>query len=816
MAEHHPLGDIEFLSYNLLNSYLPGFPILKELVQNAEDAKASCLDYGWMQGIPNATHPLLKSPALFMLDNGEFTEYNAKAIRYILGGSSKPNEQDSIGKFGLGLKSVFHLCEAFFYIAPDIENSKYRSWDIFNPWAGAQNKDEYHEGWDYFIEKDRDLIKSYLKKILNRKDYQEKWFILWIPLRQRNHNTIQNQEEDVPPFIKKGDNEFFENGIPEFLRSKETRKQLSILMALLGTINNIKYWEKDWSKPLFDIRVDASSQRRCNLSKLTRNQKNIIQGKIDDEANIMNFMGSEIILESAIFNNIANSQVLPEKFRRITPHIAIVFSRLQGNNFDGNASCLNLRTAVFLPIGEDCEISCKSEYSYYLTLHGYFFVDFARTGVLGWDKNNLNIDKNKKAGDDDRISLEKEWNFHLYEAILARILDKLYQFTSEDNLSACEISAICEALLNSPLFKEISNREKICQQKQLIWCVSLENNEWKLLDKNIKVLAIPRVPDWNLFRCFQKIAQSSSHVLTLSKAHNLRYNGTKFDKWTDKEIEDIFSNSSAENIFKSHITINYLVDFLKQCCILKNNKIENDSIQRQLIKFIKTGLSQLQWNQINNDIKTALQKIINLIKDSEVIYINISENYINNILRIESLSVLLLPTKLFTNIANNSFTQLREQDATAIFRWFINEFELETKVNHTTVLESILREFLNLSKNHLIKILSNNPSWRCLIGHNKQKIVEFYSYNDFKQFKQEFRLFINSKENMINCLTQALVNFEPVLVGEEIARLIHSDQNILPVYCNLHSYRAILSKAPKLSIPENRKQLLNELLKEVH
>ncbi|MEA5516647.1 hypothetical protein, partial [Nodularia sp. UHCC 0506] len=558
----------------------------------------------------------------------------------------------------------------------------------------------------------------------------------------------------------------------------------------------------------------ASSQRRCNLSKLTRNQKHIIQGKIDDEANILNFMGSEIILESAIFNNIANSQVLPEKFRRITPHIAIVFSRLQANNFDSNASCLNLRTAVFLPIGEDCEISCKSEYSYYLTLHGYFFVDFARTGVLGWDKNNLNIDKNKKAGDDDRISLEKEWNFHLYEAILARILDKFYQFTSEYNLSASEISAICEALLNSPLFKEISNRGKICQQKQLILCVSLEGNEWKLLDKNIKVLALPRVPDWNLFRCFQKISQSSSHVLTLSKAHNLRYNGTKFDKWTDKEIEYIFSNSSAENIFKSHITINYLVDFLKECCILKNNKIENDSIQRQLIKFIKTGLSQLQWNQINNDIKNAAQKIINLIKDSEVIYINISENNINNILKIESLSILLLPIKLFPNIPNNSFTQLREQDATAIFRWFINE--LETQVNHPTFLESILREFLKLSKNHLINIISNNPSWRCLIGYNKQKIVKFYSYNDFKQFKQESRLFIKSKENMINCLTQAIVSFEPVLVGEEIARLLQSDKNILPVDCNLPSCRVILSKAPTLSKPEYRKQLLNELLKEVH
>ncbi|RCJ19909.1 hypothetical protein A6S26_04035 [Nostoc sp. ATCC 43529] len=59
MAEHHPLGDIEYLSENLLKSYLPGFPIIKELVQNAEDAKATRLDYGWIEGIPYATHPLL-------------------------------------------------------------------------------------------------------------------------------------------------------------------------------------------------------------------------------------------------------------------------------------------------------------------------------------------------------------------------------------------------------------------------------------------------------------------------------------------------------------------------------------------------------------------------------------------------------------------------------------------------------------------------------------------------------------------------------------------------------------------------------------
>ena len=91
--------------------------ILKELIQNAEDAKSTCFDYGWVSGIKEAGHPLLKTPSIFILDNGNFNYENAKAIQYILGGSSKPKEENSIGKFGLGLKSVFHICEAFFYIS---------------------------------------------------------------------------------------------------------------------------------------------------------------------------------------------------------------------------------------------------------------------------------------------------------------------------------------------------------------------------------------------------------------------------------------------------------------------------------------------------------------------------------------------------------------------------------------------------------------------------------------------------------------------------------------------------------------------------
>jgi len=280
MAQHHPLGDIEYLRENLLHSYKLGFPIIKELVQNAEDAQATCLDYGWIRGIPNAQHPLLKTPALFMLDNGNFTEENAKAIRYILGGSSKPSQQDSIGKFGLGLKSVFHLCEAFFYIAPEAPNSKYRRWDISNPWAGAENKDDYHEGWDTCCENDKQLIKDTLDSILKHREYQSKWFILWIPLRQDTHETTENFEDGIElGWIKKGNDDFFKE-IPYFFKSSDTKEQLGLLMTLLGTVSQIRYWEGNFITPQFSIVLQPDAQRRSVISKLEVGKEHSLGGRI--------------------------------------------------------------------------------------------------------------------------------------------------------------------------------------------------------------------------------------------------------------------------------------------------------------------------------------------------------------------------------------------------------------------------------------------------------------------------------------------------------------------------------------------------------
>ena len=128
--EHSCLTDIQRIRNDLRDRYKEGYPIIKELLQNADDAEASCLHFGWFPGFPDIAHPLLKGPAFFVVNDGEFKPEDQRGIRQF-GISAKASNQSTIGKFGLGLKSVFHLCEAFFYCWSEQDAFK-----ILNPWHG--------------------------------------------------------------------------------------------------------------------------------------------------------------------------------------------------------------------------------------------------------------------------------------------------------------------------------------------------------------------------------------------------------------------------------------------------------------------------------------------------------------------------------------------------------------------------------------------------------------------------------------------------------------------------------------------------------
>jgi hypothetical protein len=187
-----------------------------------------------------------------------------------------------------------------------------------------------------------------------------------------------------------------------------------------------------------------------------------------------------------------------------------------------------IRTAVFLPIGSSLS-DIPSQNSFCLTLHGYFFVDFARTEILGWDNKQHNIIKGSNGDGDD--TLKEDWNFNLYKSLLGNILDALKDFSQ--GLTNDEIEIFCKALHAEPLFRV--NSQEICEEKQWIYRINPQEERWQLISSGqVHLRILPKIrPNWAFFPRLEKLAEQ--YCLTVEGKPNLLA-GKNTLTWKSDEI----------------------------------------------------------------------------------------------------------------------------------------------------------------------------------------------------------------------------------------------------------------------------------------
>ncbi|KAF5829451.1 hypothetical protein DUNSADRAFT_16062 [Dunaliella salina] len=100
----------------ILLNYPEGTPILKELVQNADDAKATsirfCLDHRVhsSEGLLDPKLQRFQGPALLVYNNATFSEHDFQSISRI-GDSVKRKQTGKTGRFGIGFNSCYHLTD---------------------------------------------------------------------------------------------------------------------------------------------------------------------------------------------------------------------------------------------------------------------------------------------------------------------------------------------------------------------------------------------------------------------------------------------------------------------------------------------------------------------------------------------------------------------------------------------------------------------------------------------------------------------------------------------------------------------------------
>lgn len=174
---HSAESDILRLQQILREGYASGFTIFKELLQNAEDAGARRMVVAGHNGFVDAANPLLRTPGLIVANDGPVLARHMDAITRASGGS-KADERSAVGRFGLGQKSVYHLCDAFIALGRVEDREGRPQTLIMNPWEQVSEATAAQRDWPKLAPSEAALL---LEKAATLG--MDRGMVLFLPLR---------------------------------------------------------------------------------------------------------------------------------------------------------------------------------------------------------------------------------------------------------------------------------------------------------------------------------------------------------------------------------------------------------------------------------------------------------------------------------------------------------------------------------------------------------------------------------------------------------------------------------------------------------
>lgn len=595
---------IKQISQNLRDRYKSGFPIVKELIQNADDAFASNIDLILMQGGVDAPHPLLQGPALVVINNGEFTEEHGQAINSI-GYSSKTGNQYAIGRYGLGLKSIFHLCEAFFFIS-----SLDRTLHIINPWAEPEGKEKENDPkypeWDQISPKDNQAVLNQIQKFV---EGTPQYLCLWIPLRQEAH--FNRRHPIIRELPGEQDVDLYKLLRPTGENTPDLEIQLSRLLPQLRYIKSIHGYQvsrQNNASLVFGITLNEGFSR-LKFPDINKNQLKRFNGQITLQITarrkmIAQYSGAEILLNDPTCERLRNLELWPthtdedpnthelvERKDNAHPHIAVIFSKYPSNN---GVPRLHVQNAVHLPLEKNMEWIALDggDTSFGITLHGWFFVDAGRSEVLGWE-----YDLEKSITNNEEVMLA--WNGGLAQkGTLPAVLIALDHFVTSASLTNLETERLTKALAATQLYYRF--QRFICLGKQWTYCYQgNEKSHWNLLSKDEAVLELPQPPESDPDRPLKVFPGLQTIGLVTIAGKPRIATSAHIRHWPVKQIENLLALVPVSDVFSSESLLTYFLDFIKSCPMAQD-------CQKMLVQIAQQAFSTVDLN--------ILRKNRNLVK----------------------------------------------------------------------------------------------------------------------------------------------------------------------------------------------------------
>ncbi|KAG8998909.1 hypothetical protein FRB94_006526 [Tulasnella sp. JGI-2019a] len=224
--------DITAVIRNILDNYPAGSAVLREFLQNSDDCGAHYQDFILdtrtfpTEALVDPELASCQGPALFAVNDGQFSEKDWKALKHIHN-SSKTADEATTGKYGLGFRSCYHVTDN-----PHILSGNKLL--ILDPHNRVEN---YEGGFSLRLDNDEDRLPyadhfRTFKSVLKEEDKAYNGTAIRLPLRHQAQAT-GNGIKTEPTSIEDVDN-MFENFI---------QKELHNVLLFLKNITRIRLYK---------------------------------------------------------------------------------------------------------------------------------------------------------------------------------------------------------------------------------------------------------------------------------------------------------------------------------------------------------------------------------------------------------------------------------------------------------------------------------------------------------------------------------------------------------------------------------------------
>ncbi len=507
-----------------------------------------------VSGPAAASNSLLHGPALLVANNGPFSPKDDEALHRAIGGS-KEEDASKIGTFGLGLKSIFHLCEAFLYVG--IENSK-RLAGVLNPWAGTgedkDGEDPIHPDWNLIGGGDESFLQQAVDYLLGR---SSNGLLLWIPLRQ-------------PEQLDRGS-----GGKPYGLATtcraagelegwlKGSINPFVLLLAQCGYLRQIRASHVTHFEDLASRRTLGQVSRRDGDVWIGRYdddlgcQKRPFQGTIDTSeerwhASGIEAVGSPELRKLRSRDNWPSSSQWADGRHKTVPRKALAHAAITVLRPEVKAAQRlgwRLRWAVFLPLDDDPQpgesdvmTSFGSHPAWEVVLHGYFWPSQDRRSIPGVT--------DKDAGESGMSDMRVRWNRAVQDELLLPLLPKALAL-AVDGVEQDAAARLLKGVIES---NTIGNRQHtVVQREWLLPVITEEGVRWEAHKAN--ALQVPAIPGWihapdDLRRkVFSAWSKTRKDVVVIDSNQPCLINRERAGGWTVEFVEQLL-NSIPREIFR--------------------------------------------------------------------------------------------------------------------------------------------------------------------------------------------------------------------------------------------------------------------------